>query len=58
MPTVQIPGSIRFDSQMQMHTGTQKDDVSLAKEFQEHLTKNHRKDGVIDQGKSKTDSWK
>ena len=34
-----------------MHTGTKKDDMSLTKEFQEHLTKNHRKDGVIDQGK-------
>ena len=30
MSTVQIPGSIRFDSQMQIHTGNQKDDVSLA----------------------------
>ena len=28
---VQLPGSIIFDSQMQMHTGTQKYDVSLAK---------------------------
>ena len=31
-----------------MHTGTQKDDISLAKEFQEHITKNHCKDGAID----------
>ena len=53
MSTVQLPGSIIFDSQIQMHTGTQKDNVSVAKEFQEHLTKKHRKDGVIDQGKSK-----
>ena len=51
--TFQLPGSKRFDSQTQMHTGTQKIDVNLAKEFQEHLTKNSRKDGVIDQGKSK-----
>ena len=36
-----------------MHTGTQKYDVSLARELQEHLTKKHCKDGVIDQGKSK-----
>ena len=36
-----------------MHTGTQKDNVRLAKEFQEHLTKKHRKDGAIDQGKFK-----
>ena len=29
--TVQIPVSIRFDSQMQIHTINQKNDVSLAK---------------------------
>ena len=51
--TVQLPGSKIFDSQIQMHTGTQKYAVILAKEFQEHLTKNNRKDGAIDQGKSK-----
>ena len=34
MSTVQLPGSIRFDSNIQMHTGTEKEDVSLAKEFQ------------------------
>ena len=49
--TVQLPGSKRFDSQIQMHTGIQIDYVSLAKEFQELLIKNHRKDGAIDQGK-------
>ena len=31
--TVQLTGSKIFDSQIQMHTGTRKDDVSLAKEF-------------------------
>ena len=36
-----------------MHTGTQKYDVSLAKEFQHHLTIKHRKYDVIDQGKHK-----
>ena len=39
MFTVQLPGSIIFDSQIKIHTGTKKEDVSLAKEFQEHLTK-------------------
>ena len=53
MSTAQLPGSKRFDSQMQMNTGTSKYDVSLAKEFQQHLTKKHRKDGLIDQGKYK-----
>ena len=33
---------------MQMHTGNQKDDVSLAKEFQHPLTKEQRKNGVFD----------
>ena len=40
---------------MQMYTGTQKYDVSLAKEFQHFLKKKDRKDGVIDQGKFKND---
>ena len=29
--TVKLPGSIIFDSQIQMHTGTEKEDASLAK---------------------------
>ena len=53
MSTVQFPVSIIFYSYIQMHTFNQKDDASLAKELQEHLTKNHSKYGVIDQGKSK-----
>ena len=39
MSTVQLPGSNIFDSKIQMHTGTQNYDVSLAKESQEHLKK-------------------
>ena len=58
MFTVKLPGSNRFDLQMQMHTGTQKNDVSLAKEFQQHLENKHRKNGVINQGKYKNVSWK
>ena len=38
---------------MQIHTGNQKNDVSLAREFQQHLTKDNRKNCVIDQGKYK-----
>ena len=53
MSTVQLPGSKIFDSKMQINTGTQKGDVSLAKEFQHYLIKEHRKDSVIDQGKYK-----
>ena len=43
MSTLQLPGSNIFNSQIQMHTDNQKDDVSLAKEFHHHLTKEHRK---------------
>ena len=39
MSTVQLTGSKIFDSQMKIHTGNQKYYVSLAKEFQHHLTK-------------------
>ena len=31
MSKVQLPGSIRFDSQIKIHTGTEKKDVSLAR---------------------------
>ena len=51
MSTIQLTGSNRFDSQMQMHTSIQKYDVNLDKEFQEHLTKEHQKYGAIDQKK-------
>ena len=51
MSTVQLPVSKIFYSQMQIHTGYQKDDVSLAKEFQRHLTKYHHKNGAFDQVK-------
>ena len=37
MSKVQLPGSIRFDSQIKMHTGTENKYVSLAKEFKDHL---------------------
>ena len=52
LPTVQLPRSNIFDSQMQIHTGSQKYDVILAKEFQHHLTKDHLQNGVIYQGKN------
>ena len=37
-------------SQILMHSCAQKNDVSLAKKFQKHLSKEHLKHGVIDQG--------
>ena len=51
MSKVQLPGSVRFYSQIKMHTGTEKKDVSLAKEFKDRLEGEHRQNGVIDQGK-------
>ena len=51
MSNVQLPGSNVFDSHILMHSCTQKQDVSLAKEFQKHLSKDDRKHGFIDQGK-------
>ena len=53
MSNFQIPGSNSLYSRMQMHNSNQNNDVSLAKEFQQHLTKEHRKNGVIDQVKYK-----
>ena len=51
MSKVKLPGSVRFDSQIKMHTGTENKDVSLAKEFKNHLEGKHRQNGAIDQGK-------
>ena len=50
---VRLTGSNIFDSQMQTHTSNQNNDVILAEEFQQNLTKEHRKNGVIDHGKFK-----
>ena len=51
MSTVQLPGSVRFDSQIKMHTGTENKDVSLAQEFKDHLEEEHLQNGATDQGK-------
>ena len=53
MSKVQLPGSVRFDLQIKSHTGTENKDVSLAKEFKDHLEGDHRQNGVIDIGKSR-----
>ena len=39
MTNYKLTGSKRFDYQMQIHTSNKKNDVSLAKEFQQHLDK-------------------
>ena len=51
MSNVQLPGSRLFYSQILMYYCTQNNDVSLAKEFQNNLSKEHQNHGVIDQGK-------
>ena len=58
MPTVQFPGSNRFDSQMQMHTSNQKYDVSLAKKFQHYLINSTAKTVCLLRPKTINDSWK
>ena len=51
MSKFQLHGSFRFDSQIKIHTGTEKKDVSLAQELKNHLEEEHRRNGAIDQGK-------
>ena len=51
METVQLKGARSYDTQMVMNTGTRKPDVSLASEFQKHMSTAERKHGVIDQAK-------
>ena len=58
MSTVQLTGSKIFDSQIKMHTGNQKYDVSLAKEFQHHLKKITKKMVSLIRENTKNDSWK
>ena len=53
MSKVQLPGSVRFDSQIKIHTGTENKDVSLAQEFKDHLEEEHQQNGAIDKGKSR-----
>ena len=42
-----------YDTQMVMHTGNRTYDISLAREYQKHLSNAARKHGVIDQVKLK-----
>ena len=53
MSNVQLPGSVIFDSQIKIHTGTEKKDESSAQEFKYHLEKEHHQNGAIDQGKKR-----
>ena len=51
MSKVQLTGSVRFDSQIKMHTGNENKDVSLSHEFKNHLEEEHLQNCAIDQGK-------
>ena len=50
---VELPGSVIFDSQIKIHTGTENKYVILAKEFKDHLEGEHRQNGFTDQGTSR-----
>ena len=56
--TVQLNGSNIFDYHMKMHTGNQKYYVSLAEEFQHHLTKEHCKMVCLTREKTINNPWK
>ena len=51
MSNVQLLGPKSFYSHIIMNYCTQNNDVSMAKELQKYLSKEHQKNGVIDQGK-------
>ena len=58
MYNVKLPGSKWFYSQMQIQNITQNNDVSLDKELQQHLSKEHRNNSFIDQEKYKKEPLK
>ena len=51
MSNVQLPGSKTFDSKIIIYSFTENNDVSLAKYSRKQLYEEHRKHGVIYQGK-------
>ena len=53
MSKVQLPGSVIFYSQIQVHSGTENKDVSLAQEFKNNLEEEHLRNGAIYQVKSR-----
>ena len=46
MAIVQLRGSKRFDTQMEVHTATKNTDVSLAQGFQKHFSNESGKHGI------------
>ena len=51
MYNVKLTRSKTFDSKILMHSCTENNDVSLAKKFQKHMSKDHCKYRVTDEGK-------
>ena len=49
--TVQLPSAASCESQMAMHTSTSNTDISLAREFQKHLSDLTWEHGLLDLGK-------
>ena len=49
--TVKLPGASTNDLQMVMYTSMSNIDISLAREFQKHLSDPTRAHGLIDNGK-------
>ena len=47
MSKVQLPGLVRFDSQIKIKTVTENKDVSLAKGVKDHLEGEHRQNGAL-----------
>ena len=58
MCNAQLRGSKTFDSQILVHSITQNNDVTLDKEYQKYLSKEHQKHGVVDQLKLKRETIK
>ena len=50
MSNVQLPVSKKIDSQILIHSCKENNDVSMYKQSQKHLSREHIKHGVIDQG--------
>ena len=55
---VQLPGSVIFDLQIKIHTGTENKDVSLSQELKDHLENEHPPKWCHLSSKIKNDSWK
>ena len=52
MKTVQLPGTADYGSQMEMHTSTAYTVISLAREFQKHLSDPTLAHGLLDHVKN------